>query len=176
VVFDEEKSPPGKAKGHYSMKQPPDFAPGAEFIDAPRDPDLRALHRLWLAKRGNRQLPSRVDFDPSEFKNLLQDFFVYNVDPTEGSFTVRLIGERLRDFIGSNVRGKLAGSAFQPEGTTALVRILDLTVKRRVPIFRVGRAYFLRDKSYQQFEACLLPVSADGESVNMILGAVRVSS
>ena len=158
------------------MKQPPDFAPGAEFIDAPRDPDLLALHKLWLAKRGNRQLPSRVDFDPSEFKNLLQDFFVYNVEPTEGSFTVRLIGERLRDFIGTNVRGKPAGSAFQPEGTTALVGILDLTVKQRVPIFRIGRAYFSRDKSYQQFEACLLPVSADGEKVNMVLGAVRVLS
>jgi hypothetical protein len=118
----EKASSSEQAKGHYSMTQPPDFAPGAEFIDAPRDPDLRALHKLWLAKRGNRQLPSRVDFDPSDFKNLLQDFFVYNVEPTEGSFTVRLIGERLRDFIGTNVRGKPAGSAFQPEGTTALVR------------------------------------------------------
>jgi hypothetical protein len=81
----------------------------------------------------------------------------------------------LRAFIGRNARGKTAGSAFQPEGTAALVRILDLTIKQRLPIFRVGRAYLSRDKSYQQFEACLLPVSADGETVNMILGAVRVS-
>jgi hypothetical protein len=158
------------------MTQPPDFAPGAKFIDAPWDPDLRALHKLWLAKCGYRQLPSRADFDPSEFKSLLPDFFIYNVGPTEGSFTVRLIGERLQDFIGTNVRGKSAGSAFQPEGTTALVRILDLAVEQRVPIFRIGRAYFSRDRSYQQFEACLLPVSADGETVNMVLGAVRVSS
>ena len=98
------------------------------------------------------------------------------VGPTDGSFRVRLIGERLRGFIGRNVRGKPAGSAFQPEGAAALVRILDLAAKHRIPIFRTGRAYFSRDKSYQQFEACLLPVSADGETVNMILGAVRVSS
>jgi hypothetical protein len=158
------------------MTQPADFAPGAAFIDAPRDADLRALHDLWLSKRGTRQLPSRADFDPSEFKPLLPDFFVYDVEPTDGSFTVRLIGERLRDFIGRNIRGKRAGSAFQPEGTAALLRILDLTVKQRTPIFRTGRAYFLRDKNYKQFEACLLPVSADGVTVNMILGAVRVSN
>jgi hypothetical protein len=158
------------------MSQPPDFAPGAEFIDAPRDPDLRALHKLWLAKRGDRRLPSRADFDPSEFKSLLQDFFVYDVGPTDGSFTVRLIGDRLRNFIGSNVRGKSAGSAFQAEGTAALVRILNSAAKQRTPIFRTGQAYFSRDRSYQQFEACLLPVSADGETVNMILGAVRLSN
>jgi hypothetical protein len=157
------------------MSRLPDFAPGAEFIDAPRDADLLALYNLWLAKRRNGHLPSRADFDPAEFKNLLPDFFIYDVGPADGEFTVRLTGERLVEFLGRNARGQPAGSSFQPAGAEAIVRILTFTVTQRVPVFRAGAAYFAREKSYKQFEACLLPVSTDGETVNMILGAVKLA-
>ncbi|HYM03351.1 MAG TPA: PAS domain-containing protein [Stellaceae bacterium] len=157
------------------MSQLSDAAPEADFLDAPRDRHLSALYAWWQTKRGARPMPCRADFDPSEFKKLLPNIFMYDVGPTPGAFSVRLIGERLREFIGQNVRGKPAGSTFDRDAASALIRILQLTVERRAPVFRTGSAYFSRDKRYKKFESCLLPLSADGETVSVILGAVQVT-
>jgi hypothetical protein len=144
-------------------------------LQEPRDPDLIALHRLWLAKRGARRMPSRPDFDPAEFRNLLPEIVLYDIGPAPGSYTVRLIGERLVQFAGRNVTGKPAGAAFGPEGEATLTRILDNVVSRAVPVFGAGQVYWAPDKSHKHYEVCLLPLSADGETVNMILGALKIA-
>jgi len=38
-----------------------------------------------------------------------------------------------------------------------------------MPKFRGGRAHWQGDKSYSNFEACFLPLSANGETVDIVL-------
>jgi hypothetical protein len=45
-----------------------------EVLDRPCDPDLVELYRLWETKRGERLMPSRGDFDPSEFSQAAADY------------------------------------------------------------------------------------------------------
>ena len=52
-------------------------------------------------------------------------------------------------------------------------RLHDAVATERAPKFRAGRAYWHPDKTYREFEACFLPLSADGETVDIILGGVK---
>lgn len=145
----------------------------AESLDEPRDPDLVALHRLWIAKRCLRLMPSKSDFDPAEFKRLLAGVVLMEAGPPGGPYIVRLVGENIVDFFGRTTKGLPAGSLMQPEGYRAFMRLLDSVVQRRAPIFRAGKAYWSRDKAHRRFEACFLPLSSDDRAVDMILGAVK---
>ena len=149
------------------MAIPPEIAPEARFLDAPSDPELAALYSLWRGKRGLRLMPSRSDFDPDEFRSLLPNVFILQVD---GDFNVRLAGEAVIEFFGC--REHPAG-AF--EGRDAMVRLMKLVVERRAPIFRAGPAYWSQSKQHRHFEACFLPLSTDEKSVNMVLAAAKFS-
>jgi hypothetical protein len=147
--------------------------PAPLVLDAPNHPDLAFLHELWLSKRAVREMPSRTDFDPTAFARVLPAIVLLDVGPGRGSYTVRLVGEGLVEFFGHSTRGRPAGSDMRPEGQRAFVALLDLLVAQRAPMFRSGRTWWARDKAYKSYEACFLPLSADGETINLILGGVK---
>jgi len=145
----------------------------AGFIVAPRDPDLQSLYEYWDAQRRGRAMPSRGDIDPSNIPKLLQHIVLYDVAAPGGPYTIRLVGSQIEQFIGQNTTGRAAGS-FMDEPTAArLVHILDAVVTERAPRFRAGAATWHPERLHRDFEACFLPLSADGNLVNMILGAIK---
>jgi hypothetical protein len=146
--------------------------PEAVFIDAPRDADLRALYEYWDTVRGDRPMPRRADIDPSEIPNLLPYIIMYNA-VSGGGYTVRLVGEQVVSLNGINGTGRQAGSIMTPRGAEMMTKILDAVTTEQVPKFRAGKAYWHPDKTYRDFEACFLPLSPDGETVDIILGGVK---
>jgi hypothetical protein len=152
---------------------PEKFVPKDEVVslDAPRDLRLRALYDYWNRLRGDRTMPSRADFDPIAVPKLLPLIVLYTVGENS-AYTVRLVGEEVVQFTGRNTTGSRAGAALPPEATKRLTKILDTVCDGRAPRFRAGKARWLPEKNYRNFEACFLPLSADGERVNMILSGV----
>jgi hypothetical protein len=148
--------------------------PGAEarFIDAPRDAVLRALYDYWNKVRGTRKMPSRADIDPVEIPKLLPYILLWNATPG-GGYTIRLVGEEVQRFFGRNATGEAAGSDMTPRSAELMIGILDAVATERVPKFREGKAHWHQDKAYRDYEACFLPLSADGETVDIILGGAR---
>jgi hypothetical protein len=144
----------------------------AVFTAELHDPDLRALYGYWDGLRRGRLMPRRSDIDPIEIPTLLPHTFMYNVLP-DGSFTIRLTGEEIRRLSDRNAPGQPAGSTMTPRGAAMIVKILALVAEERRPKFRAGRAYWQPDRLYSRFEACFLPLSSDGESVNVILGGLK---
>lgn len=149
------------------------LAAGARFLDSPADAALAHLYELWRSKRGLRMMPSKADFDPAEFPGLLPDIFIMQVD---GRYTVRLVGERIVDFVGRSTKGYPVSTFMNAQGGKAMKRLMDLVVERRTPIFRAGNAYWFEAKSHKRFEACFLPLSNDDKTVDAILAAVKFSS
>jgi hypothetical protein len=147
----------------------------AAFIDGPRNPDLRALYEYWDKARNGRAMPQRSDIDPTQIPKLLPHLFMYDV-VSGGGYKIRLIGEELRHFMGSKAVGQPAGSTMTPRGAEMIVKILDAVVAERVPKFRAGKAYWQADRTYRDFEGCFLPLSADGDTVNIVLGGVKFQS
>src|SRR5258708_12247225 len=139
-----------------------------EILDRPHDLDLLELYQLWQAKRGMRLMPSRSDFNPSEFCKLLPTIQLYDVGPIEGSYKVRLVGGALVELTGRNNTGKPPGYALPAGAAQSIVEILNLVVRRRAPLFGRGRVHWITGKSYRRYEGCVLPLSDDGASVSMV--------
>ena len=155
------------------MIEAPAKALAREVLDQPRDPDLVELYQLWLAKRRGRLMPSRSDFDPSEFCKLLPSIQLYDVGPVEGTYKVRLVGGALVETAGRNNTGKPPGYGLPEADGRSIVEILNAVVRRRAPLFGRGRVHWITGKTYRKYEGCVLPLSDDGASVNMILCALN---
>jgi hypothetical protein len=143
------------------------------FIDTPRNPDLSRLLDYWTAKRGSRIAPSRADIRPAEIKALLPDLMIWNVGLDGAPHTIRLVGEAIVRFVGVNNTGNSATAGMPEEAAAIMTAVLDEVAAARAPRFRIGKAFWLREKSYRDFEACYLPLSADGERIDMILGGLK---
>ena len=121
-------------------------------------------------------MPQRADIDPTAIPKLLPHIMMYNVLPNAGGYTIRLVGEEVVDFIGRNATGQPAGSALPPHAAEMLNKILDEVAAKRMPKFRAGKAHWHPDKHYREFEACFLPLAADGETVDIILCGISFSA
>jgi hypothetical protein len=146
-------------------------AAGAIYIDAPRSPRLKALYDYWDGLRGGRAMPARADIDPTRIPELLPHIIMYDVAPDEG-YRVRLMGEEIVRFVGGNRTGGTVGAIMPARSAEMMLNILDAVRAERTPKFRIGKAHWLADKDYRDFEACFLPLSADGEAVNIVLSGI----
>jgi hypothetical protein len=144
--------------------------PPVVYIDAPRHQDLQTLFRYWEAARGARVMPLRSDIKPSEIKPLLPDVMIWGaVEP----FNIRLVGDHIAAFVGVNNTGKSATDGMPPDAAKSMLAVLNDVVTSKAPRFRLGKAFFVPEKAYRDFEACFLPLSDDGNSVDTILSGIK---
>jgi hypothetical protein len=155
------------------MADMPASVSAAEFIDAPRDPDQQALYAYWQRQRGDRRMPARADIDPADFRKLLPHVMLFNAEGLGGPYSIRLVGENLVRFFGGNFTGKPADFGMEPDAAAATIYLLDRVVTDRAPIFRIGRAYWWKAQDFRAYETMLLPLGADGQTVDMILCCIK---
>jgi hypothetical protein len=152
------------------MTEPDSTITEAGFIDAPRDAQLKALYEYWDTVRGGRAMPARADIDPGKIPTLLPHIIMYTA---AADYRIRLVGEEIVRFTGRNATGHQAASTMSPRSAEMMIKILDAVATERMPKFRAGKTHWQSDKTYHDFEACFLPLSADGETVDIILGGIR---
>lgn len=142
-------------------------------LDRPRDPELLAFHQLWQAKRGDRRLPARADFDPAEFRSLLANVMLLDILPAPDFYRVRLSGEAINQFYGRNIAGRTPRDYMAPEAVAKVGELIRQILTTRAPVCRTGQTYWQGEKNYRRFENCLLPLGGDGETVDMLLVAIK---
>jgi hypothetical protein len=86
---------------------------------------------------------------------------------------VRLVGDHIVRFVGTNLTGLPAAHGKPPGATGIITTIFETVIATRSPRFRKGKAFWKPDKAYRDFESCFLPLSADGSNVDMILGGLK---
>jgi hypothetical protein len=155
------------------MEEVPETIATPTILAAPRDPDLQALHAYWQRKRGERLMPSRAAIDPLELRALLPHIVLYNVEGLGGPYTVRLVGTAIVEFMGQDLTGKRCNFGLEEPGATRVIRLLDSIVTGREPRFVTGKALWCKNQQFRSFESTSMPLSADGETVNMILAGVK---
>ena len=135
------------------------------------NPTLAFLRDYWEAKRGGRAMPSRADIRPSELKEHLGWVLMIEVLPDLSDFRYRLIGTLVTEYFLGDATGKTVTEAFADRGeaaTKAVKALLRRTARERLPIRAYGDANWIAP-GYEAFDAVYLPLSDDGETVNMIL-------
>lgn len=125
------------------------------------------LFRYWEAKRGGRAMPGRADIDPTELRDVLPYLALLEVTAT--GFRYRLVGTRVAEDLGRDTTGAAVGSyAKGMSFGDAIVGMFDQVRRRARPQFSTGE-YRAPQRTVHWVSRLLLPLGADGRTVDMIL-------
>jgi hypothetical protein len=134
------------------------------------DTRLQRLYDYWLGKKGARIAPRRADIAPGEIADLLP--FVYLIEIVGERLRIRLAGTSIAEEMGGNITGKYVDELGLAEAQAAVIAEYQKSARAIVPVASAWR-YAKADGRELDYERIILPLSADGKTVNMFLcGAV----
>lgn len=122
----------------------------------------------WRSRCEDDLLPARGDIDPTEMTEFLPDVILFDVRAEPRDFRYRLIGTRVREHLFEDRTGQWLTEIplTRPPGEawTKLCWVTD----HRQPLF--GRTpYVGPHRDFTALTDALLPLAADGRTVDMIL-------
>lgn len=150
--------------------------PRVKFEANPRaleHPTLSSIYEYWKKKRGDRKMPARKDIVPSEIREHLGWVLMLDVLPGMQEFRYRLVGTRVNQYFNVDSTGMTVSQAWAPQGQAAINgvhAILRAVAKDRL-ILRTYGGKDWSDMGLEEFDGIYLPLSDDGETVNVILHA-----
>lgn len=146
------------------------------------DPDdlateMQEVKAYWNAKRGARLMPRRADIDPFELRRHLPYLSLLEVVRPEAEldFRFRLLGTEITGHLGRDSTGKTVREVYTLADPELLRWMLDsctAVVEKKLPVLAHGTLRAVA-KEFISFDTLLLPLSEDGEEVNMLFGRCR---
>jgi len=131
-------------------------------------PKATSLYQYWNARRGVRAMPSRGDIDPSEMRQWLPRLTLVDVGGEGSQFIYRLVGTQMVDLLGINPTGRPVATAWPENLAPGVVDAYREVVAMRAPVFCEQVSQWLDDQRPNAW-AMRLPLSSDGEEVDMVL-------
>jgi len=131
-------------------------------------PEQRQLFDYWRSKCGGRRMASRADIEPAEIKRLLPYISLIDRVGDGTRFRVRLAGTQLREFFGREITGAYLDD-LDLEGRPNYWRAANDRLAQGMPAQGILPVSRPRGEFITRFWL-RLPLSNDGEHVNMILG------
>jgi hypothetical protein len=129
----------------------------------------RAIYEYWREKCGERRMPSRADLDPTEMqKGLLSGICLVDVVADERRYVYRLVGTADVEVRGQDPTGKSVIEGFFGPNLDDVLASYDRVVASRAPHID-PQHFFATSGRYVTEETIFLPLSDDGENVNMVL-------
>jgi hypothetical protein len=132
--------------------------------------EIRRLYDYWKTRLAGRRYPARRDIDPLDFRYLLGSIMLVDVLRSPLRFRIRLQGVELVKYFGRDLTGKFFDDIARPE-------LRAFILQRAKELIEAGEPYFARrevivDKQSIRFEAAMLPLANDGETIDMAVLAV----
>jgi len=128
---------------------------------------IEQFHRHWLRLCRSSALPSRTDVDPSNFKRLLPNVILADIEHDPFRVHYRLCGTRVAEFCG-NLTGRYLD---EMEGgdlwsAAAYLRQYQIAVNEGRPVFSIDsmRGEF---GARHHFQTGIWPLASDGRTVDM---------
>lgn len=137
-----------------------------------RQGELAALYQFWVEKKSSLgKIPSRADFSPQELTRLLPHIALVDVDHDSSipEFTFRLCGTQIAEDSGVDLTGK-TWSHF-PNSSEVIKRAIKLTEDMQ-PYYATNIQAKWAPKNFHHYSVLALPLSKDGQQVDMILYGV----
>lgn len=141
----------------------------------PATPRLRALLAYWDDLRGAAFAPPRSALRPAEIPRLLPCLLLAEPVPGSDRFRVRLAGTHVVNGLGGDPTGhELDPEAGGPLAALLLDRLCEVQGQRRPASFGPARSRG-RGGEVLLREGLVLPLSANGKTVNMILAGLEMA-
>jgi len=135
------------------------------------DQSLQRLYDYWIEKRGDRSMPSRADLDPLDMGYMLGHLILIDVLRDPMRFRIRLHGTELARRAGYDLTGKMLDelpiTEFRTLAVTSFTKVAETG-----QIHHAQRDRVLDNRRYA-YETLMLPLSNDGQTVNMLLVGLR---
>jgi hypothetical protein len=128
-----------------------------------------AVRHYWEEKRRGRRMPSRADIDPFELKPYLPGLILIDVVDDPRRYVYRLVGTREVAMRGKDPTGRSMIDGFFAADLDSALAIPDQVVRTRAPLY-IHRSFTAPDGRVGDEDLIMLPLSADGERVTMIMG------
>ena len=132
---------------------------------------LQRLYDYWNEKRGARRFPARGDIDPLEFGYLLGWIMLIDVSHDPIRFRFRVYGSEITSRMGADMTGKDLDEHPHPEFARQVTKAWTRTVERGEPTCTRFEGW-VGDR-HLRFESLRLPLSSDGERIDMLLVGLR---
>jgi hypothetical protein len=159
------------AKRRWRLRAAPVEGRGARPADptmAIQAPLLLRLLEDWEKRRRGRTLPARSDFDPLDLKYMMGKLLLVDILREPLRFRFRLIGTELVKRIGVDVTGKMLDDYPDPEFREHMRERYTAAVTTRQPLGS-SQTRLVLDGRLRRYEALLLPLASDGETVDMLM-------
>lgn len=150
---------------------PPVIGP-REPVAQIRTDALRQLLAYWYDKRGRRTLPALSDIDPADIPTVLGQIWLCDRLADSGRFRYRLAGEKINAFWGHSIAGKHLDEIVPPARLASATKKLRMACELPA-IIHESVCLSLTDEIARNGERMILPLSDDGVSVNILLGAAH---
>ena len=134
-------------------------------------PLLKRLHQDWDARRRGREFPAREDFDPVDLAYILGHMSLVDVMHAPRQFRYRLLGSKVADRLGFELTGKFLDALPAPNYRELIRDHFEAVIEARAPMVVVRDQLFTDDK-YWNCEALVLPLSADGTRIDILMTAL----
>jgi hypothetical protein len=126
----------------------------------------------WAGKRAGRAMPARADICPFELRRNLAYIILLDVVGAPPRFRKRLVGSAIVAKEGFDSTGNWLDETVRNDIRDAvLAQHLEAVQGRRMSCYTVS--FVGKDGKNYRYQRLLLPLSADGETVNMLFGAVQ---
>jgi hypothetical protein len=130
-------------------------------------PNVIKLFAYWSEKCAERMMPSRADIDAADLRYAMGDLTLIEVERDPLRFRVRLEGTNAVARSRVDMTGRYVDQFPMAEYRAQLVESYTSVVRERRPAW-AKRSITLDNRPYS-YEVLWLPLSQDGETVNMIL-------
>jgi hypothetical protein len=134
-----------------------------------RTKELQALFDYWQRKRNGRFAPARADVVPTEIRALLPRLFIVELVGSPPRFRFRLAGTLVVERFGEEITGRYLDELDLDALNREIGADYMKTAESRAPVCSRW-SYVKHDGTPLRYERLLLPLSSDGETVDMILG------
>jgi hypothetical protein len=141
------------------------------FRSTIRHAGLATLYDLWKAKRGDRLMPARTDLDVLELWPWLGNLVLIEFFSSVYDYKIRVDGTNIAEVGGDARTGKGIESLTNQAERDLLMQQYGRVLAERRPFFY--ETEFLNSAERHLRESkLLLPLSADGARVNMVLAGI----
>lgn len=138
------------------------------------DTRLRRFAEYWLDRRRGRPMPGRSDIDVADIPWILPWIWLMEYVPETDRFLCRVAGENVNAYLCPNLGGRYIGGHFMdeyipPQAHDELAKRYRAVVRDRVVVH--ARGLFSTRSYHADGERVAFPLSDDGETIRLIIGA-----
>ncbi|WP_416900057.1 MAG: PAS domain-containing protein [Minwuia sp.] len=135
------------------------------------DAQLISLLDYWEGKKAGRVFPARRDVDPIEIRHLLGVVVMIDIEQDPFRLRYRLLGTKITQTMGRDNTGRYYDEIYGQELLSDIYKSFQWILENRAPLRTYGEAFY-EDRDFYDYETLNLPLSSDGETIDMIFGGI----